>query len=123
MATAKALEKLAKEAALQSEKIDSMPEEDKALALRLHEIVAKVAPELTPKLYYGQPGWAKDGKVVVFFRSGRQDKLRYSTLGVSPLARLDDASGLWPTSYALADELTDEAWNTVEDLVRKAISE
>lgn len=123
MATAKALEKLAKEAAMQAEKIETMPDEDKALARRLHEIVAKVAPDLTPKLYYGQPGWAKDGKVVVFFRSGRQDKLRYSTLGVSPLATLDDASGLWPTSYALADELTDDAWKTIEDVVRRAVVE
>ncbi|WP_369371816.1 hypothetical protein AB1046_00440 [Promicromonospora sp. Populi] len=64
-------------------------------------MVTGAAPDLAPKLYYGQPGYARKGKVVCFFRSGQMDKERYSTFGFSAEANLDDASGLWPTSYAL----------------------
>lgn len=100
-------------------KIAAMPEPDRTLAERVHTIVADVAPDLAPKLYYGQPGYARKGKVVCFFRSGQGDKERYSTLGFSALADLDDADGLWPTAYALT-EPTDKAWETVAELVRRA---
>ena len=96
-----AAEKAAAEARAVSEKIAAMQEPDRGVATRLHEIVTDAAPELAPKLYYGQPGWAKGGKVIVFFRSGLDDKARYSTLGFSVNAELDDESGFWPTSYAL----------------------
>ena len=86
------------------------------------EAFTTVAPELQPKLYYGQPGYARDGKPVVFFRSGQMDKERYSTFGVTALAQLDDASGLWPTSYALADP-SEEAWERLGEIVRRAAAE
>lgn len=101
------------------EKIEQMPEQDRALAQRVHAIVTSVAPDLAPKLYYGQPAYARRGKVVCFFRSGLTDEERYSTFGFSAEATLDDASGLWPTSYALTDP-TDAAWDRLAELVRHA---
>lgn len=115
----RAAEKAAAEAADVAAKIADMPDGDRELAERLHSIVAEVAPGLSPKLYYGQPGYARRGKVVVFFRSGQQDKTRYSTFGVSTEAALDDASGFWPTSYALSDP-TEEAWKRLREVVRQA---
>jgi hypothetical protein len=82
--------------------------------------VTTVAPELAPKLYYGQPGYARGGKVVCFFRSGQMDKERYSTFGFSVQAELDSADGLWPTAYALAD-LAEPAWDRLGELVRQAV--
>jgi uncharacterized protein YdhG (YjbR/CyaY superfamily) len=102
-------------------KIAEMPASDRALAERVHTIVTAVAPDLTPKLYYGQPAYARKGKVVCFFRSGEMDKERYSTFGFSVQANLDDDSGLWPTSYALTD-LTDEAEKTLTALIKRAVS-
>lgn len=100
-------------------KIAQMPDGDREMAQRLHDIVTEVAPDLSPKLYYGQPGYGRDGKVVVFFRSGQMDKERYSTFGVSNLAALDDDSGMWPTAYALKDP-TDHAWDRLAEIVRRA---
>ena len=91
------------------------------MAERLQTIVTDAAPELSPKLYYGQPGWAKAGKVIVFFRSGLMDKARYSTFGVRVQAKLDETGGLWPTAYAV-EELTDESAKTIAELVKKAVS-
>ena len=116
---AKGAERAALDAADVLAKIAEMPAEDRDLAERLHRLVAEEAPALSPKLYYGQPGYARDGKVVLFFRSGRMDKERYSTLGVSSKAVLDTPAGLWPTSYALASP-TEEAWKQIGELVRRA---
>jgi uncharacterized protein YdhG (YjbR/CyaY superfamily) len=100
-------------------KIAKMPDGDRQMAERVHAIVTATAPELAPKLYYGQPGYARDGKVVCFFRSGQLDKERYSTFGFSVEARLDSADGLWPTAYALQD-LSEKAWDRLGELVRQA---
>jgi hypothetical protein len=112
-------EKAAADKAAVDEKIAAMQQPDRGMAERLGQIVVDVAPELLPKLYYGQPGWAKAGKVVVFFRSGQDDKERYSTLGFSAQATLDEDGGLWPTSYAL-DHLDDAGAATIAELVRRA---
>ena len=101
-------------------KIAEMPSPDREVAERMHAIVTTVAPELSPKLWYSQPAYAKDEKVVCFFRSGHADKERYSTFGFTKEANLDDATGLWPTSYAVA-ELSDEAAKTLTGLVKKAL--
>ena len=94
---------------------------DRAIAERIHVIVADVAPELMPKLWYGQPAYArKGGKAVCFFCSGQVDKERYSTFGFSVEANLDDG-GMWPTSYAVT-ELTDSAETEIARLVLKAVS-
>jgi uncharacterized protein YdhG (YjbR/CyaY superfamily) len=80
--------------------IGAMPASEKAIAERLHAVIRASAPELSPKLWYGQPAYAKEGKVVCFFRGAEVDKERYVTLGFSGEANLDDGS-MWATAYAL----------------------
>ena len=117
---ASAEEKAAADEAAVQAKIAEMPQTDRDTAQRLHDIVSEAAPSLRPKLYYGQPGWAEAGKVIVFFRSGLMDKARYSTLGFSVNAKLDAKGGLWPTSYAL-ERLTDDSAKTIAKLVKRAV--
>lgn len=102
-------------------KIGEMEASDRAVAERIHAIVTTAAPELSPKLWYSQPAYARNGKVVCFFRSGHLDNERYSTFGFTNEANLDDATGLWPTSYAV-DELSEEAAQALTDLVKRAVS-
>ncbi|RIV32721.1 DUF1801 domain-containing protein [Micromonospora radicis] len=102
-------------------KIAEMEAADRAVAERIHAIVTTNAPELSPKLWYGQPAYARKGKVVCFFRSGQVDKERYSTFGFTTDANLDDDSGLWPTSYAVT-ALSAEAEKALTALVKKAVS-
>ena len=101
-------------------KIEEMEAPDRAVAERIHALVTANAPELAPKLWYGQPAYARKGKVVCFFRRGHVDKERYSSLGFTTEAHLDDAGGLWPTAYAVT-ELSAEAEKTIAELVRKAV--
>lgn len=117
---AKGAEKAAAEAADVLAKIAEMPDGDRQMAERVHEIVAAVAPTLAPKLYYGQPGYARDGRVLCFFRSGQMDKERYSTFGFSSHAALDSPDGLWASAYALA-EPTEDAWKRLAEHVRQAV--
>ena len=101
-------------------RIAAMPEPDRALAERVHAVVTAAAPELAPKLWYGQPAWARDGKVVCFFRSGQADKTRYSVFGFNEEAALDEDGGMWPTSWALTGlDAAGEA--ALTELVRKAV--
>jgi uncharacterized protein YdhG (YjbR/CyaY superfamily) len=116
---AKGAKKAAAEEAELLAKIAKMPDGDREMAERVHAIVTTVAPDLAPKLYYGQPGYSRGGKVVVFFRSGQMDKERYSTFGVSTQAALDEPTGFWPTSYALI-EPTEQAWEQLGEVVRRA---
>lgn len=101
-------------------KLESMDPADRALAERIHAIVTTTAPDLAPKLWYGQPAYALKGKVVCFFRSGHDDKERYSTFGFTQNASLDDG-GFWPTSFAVRT-LDTEAEKTIATLVAKAVS-
>lgn len=116
---ARAADKAAADEADVLAKIAEMPDADRMMAERVHRIVSAVARELAPKLYYGQPAYARNGKVVCFFRSGQMDKERYSTFGFSAHASLDDDSGLWPTSYALTDP-SEAAWAQLAQLVERA---
>jgi uncharacterized protein YdhG (YjbR/CyaY superfamily) len=100
-------------------KIAAMAEPDRALGRRIHEIVRASAPELSPKLWYGMPAYAKDGKVVCFFQDAKKFKSRYATFGFSDQARLDDGS-MWPTSFALA-KLTPAEEAKLAALVKKAV--
>ncbi|WP_342779298.1 DUF1801 domain-containing protein [Nonomuraea turkmeniaca] len=102
-------------------KISEMAEPDRALAERVHAVITTTAPELAPKLWYGQPAYARDGKVMCFFRSGQVDKERYSSLGFTVEANLDADDGIWPTAYALT-ELSEAGEATLRELVRKAVS-
>jgi len=101
-------------------KIAEMAEPDRAMAKRLHAIVKASAPSLSPKTWYGMPAYAKDGKIVCFFQSGRKYKTRYSTFGFQDAARLDEGD-IWPTSFALK-KLTADVEKTIGTLVKRAAS-
>ncbi len=100
-------------------KIAEMEDADRILAERLHAIVKAGAPELSPKLWYGMPAYARAGKVVCFFQSAQKFKTRYATLGFSDLANLDEGT-MWPTSYALTT-LTPADEALIAELIRKAV--
>ncbi|GAA1146538.1 uncharacterized protein YdhG (YjbR/CyaY superfamily) [Kitasatospora gansuensis] len=99
-------------------KIAEMPDADRVLAEKLHAIVGAAAPNLAPKLWYGMPAYARDGKVVCFFQSAQKSKSRYATLGFSDQAHLDKGT-LWPTSYALTD-LGPANEALIADLIKRA---
>ncbi|HEX5303992.1 MAG TPA: DUF1801 domain-containing protein [Streptosporangiaceae bacterium] len=101
-------------------KIAEMADSDRVLAERLHAIVKDTAPELAARTWYGMPAYAKDGKVVCFFKPAQKFKVRYAELGFSDPARLDDGP-MWPTVYALT-ELTPDVEARIADLVKKAVS-
>ena len=101
------------------EKIASMPQPDRAMAERIHDIVRVSAPDLEPKTWYGMPAYAKDGKVVCFFQSGQKFKSRYATFGFQDAASLDEGR-MWPTSFALTG-LTATEERTISALVKKAV--
>jgi uncharacterized protein YdhG (YjbR/CyaY superfamily) len=100
-------------------KIAEMPEPDRVIAERLHAIVTASAPALSPKTWYGMPGYAKDGKIICFFTSADKFKTRYATLGFSDDANLDDGT-MWPTSFALT-RLTAADEKRIGALVKKAV--
>jgi uncharacterized protein YdhG (YjbR/CyaY superfamily) len=102
------------------EKIAEMPARDRAIAERLHAIVTASAPGLTPKTWYGMPAYAKDGKVVCFFKSADKFKTRYATFGFEEAANLDDGA-MWATSFALK-ELTPAVEAKIRAVVKKAVS-
>lgn len=81
-------------------RIAEMPDADRAMAERVHAIVKEAAPGLVPRLWYGMPAYAKDGKVVCFFQAAAKFKARYATLGFNDDAMLDEGA-MWPTSFAL----------------------
>jgi len=99
--------------------IEAMPAHDQAMALRFHSIVERAAPSLKPRLWYGMPAYAKDGKVLCFFQAASKFKARYATFGFEETAALDDGA-MWPTSYALT-ELGDKEEARIEELIRKAL--
>ena len=101
------------------EKIAALQGADRAMAERLHAIIRASAPELTPRLWYGMPAYAKGGKVVCFFQGAQKFKTRYATLGFSDQAMLDDGN-MWPTAFALKD-LTAADEERIVGLVRKAV--
>lgn len=101
-------------------KIAEMPEPDRTMGGRLHQIVTAAAPDLTPRLWYGMPAYAKDGKVVCFFQSGQKFNTRYATLGFSDKANLDQGA-MWPSAFALK-ELTAKEEAKIAALVKKAVS-
>ena len=98
--------------------IAAMPQPDRAMAERVHAIIAASAPDLWPKTWYGMPAYAKDGKVVCFFQSAAKFTSRYATFGFSDEAKLDQGT-MWPTSFALS-ELTPADEKKIAALVKKA---
>jgi len=100
-------------------KIAELPAPDRAIAKRLHAIVKASAPALSPKLWYGMPAYAKDGKVVCFFQDARKFKTRYATFGFNDAANLDEGA-MWPVAFALK-ELTAAEEGRIAALVKKAV--
>src|SRR5436309_15660333 len=101
-------------------KIAEMPEPDRAMGERLHAIIRASAPGLVPRLWYGMPAYAQDGKVLCFVQSAQKFKTRYATLGFNDVAHLDDG-GMWPVAFAL-QELTAAAEAKIVALVQQAVS-
>ena len=101
-------------------KIAEMAEDDRVMAARIHELVLAAAPALVPRTFYGMPAYAKDDKVICFFQAKSKFKVRYSTLGFQPAARLDDAE-MWPVAYAVTS-LTAVGERRITELIKKAAS-
>jgi uncharacterized protein YdhG (YjbR/CyaY superfamily) len=101
-------------------KIAEMPEPDRSMAARLHEIVTECAPDLMPKTWYGMPAYARDGKIVCFFQSAAKFNARYATFGFNDTAHLDEGN-MWPTSFALK-ALTAAEEARIVALVKKAVT-
>ena len=101
-------------------KIAEMSEPDRSMAKRIHAIITKSAPELSSRTWYGMPAYARDDKVVCFFKPGEKFKARYATLGFSDKANFDEGA-MWPTAFALK-ELTAAEEARIGALVKKAVS-
>ena len=98
-----------------------MPPDDRAMGERIHAIVSDAVPTLAPKTYYGMPAYAqpgKDGKVIAFYKAKSKFRVRYSTIGFQPDARLDDGK-MWPTEFAVL-ELTPAVEARIAELIKKA---
>lgn len=102
------------------DKIAAMPDGERRLAERIHEIVTENAPGLDPKTWYGMPAYAKDGKVLCFFQGASKFGARYSTFGFNDVANLDEGT-MWPASWAIT-ELDDDDVATLTALVRRSVS-
>ena len=100
------------------DKIAEMPEPDRTMAERVHALVMNCAPGLVPRTYYGMPAYARDGKVICFFQPASKFKVRYSTFGFQPEARIDDGE-MWPVAFAV-QELTAGVEARIAGLVKKA---
>ncbi|MGY1433622.1 iron chaperone [Streptomyces reniochalinae] len=101
-------------------KISEMRDSDRAMAERVHAVVTSSAPSLAPKLWYGMPAYALDGKIICFFQSAAKFKARYATLGFSDQAKLDEGT-MWPAGYALT-AVTPETEARISALVKQAVS-
>jgi uncharacterized protein YdhG (YjbR/CyaY superfamily) len=99
-------------------KIAEMPQPDRALAERIHEIATESGPGLMPRTYYGMPAYAKDGKTICFFKPAFKFKDRYATFGFETRATLDDGE-MWPVAFAVT-KLTPAVEKKIAELVKKA---
>lgn len=102
-------------------KIDSFEGNDQLLARRLHQLIVTTAPQLEPKLWYGMPAYALDGKVLCFIQDAKKFEARYLTFGFNDVARLDEGT-LWPTSFAIT-ALDEKQLTMLTELVAKAVSQ
>ncbi|MFI0514964.1 uncharacterized protein YdhG (YjbR/CyaY superfamily) [Streptomyces canus] len=111
-------DKAAEDEAAVVAKIAEMQDSDRVMAERIHAVVKASAPDLAPKLWYGMPAYAKDGKVVCFFQSAQKFNARYATFGFNDKAELDEGT-MWPTAFALT-KLTTEDEARIGELVKRA---
>jgi uncharacterized protein YdhG (YjbR/CyaY superfamily) len=112
-------DKAAQDEAAVLAKIAEMQDSDRAMAERIHAVVGASAPELAPKLWYGMPAYARDGKVVCFFQSAQKFNARYATFGFNDTAHLDEDT-MWPTAFALT-RLTAADETRIGELVARAV--
>lgn len=101
-------------------KIAEMPDSDRVMAERIHAVVKANGPELKPKLWYGMPAYAQDGKLICFFKAASKFQTRHATFGFEEAANLDEGS-MWPTSYAIT-KLTAADEKQLGALVKQAVS-
>jgi uncharacterized protein YdhG (YjbR/CyaY superfamily) len=101
-------------------KIAALPEPDRSMGERIHALITATVPTLVPRTYYGMPAYAREGKVICFFKPASKFKVRYATLGFQPDARLDDGA-MWPVEFALM-QLTADAEARIASLVERAAS-
>jgi uncharacterized protein YdhG (YjbR/CyaY superfamily) len=101
------------------DKIAEMPTPDREMGNRIHALVAQAAPVLVPRTYYGMPAYAKDGKVICFFKPASKFKVRYATFEFQPDATLDDGE-MWPVSFAVT-KLTANVEARIVELVKKSV--
>jgi uncharacterized protein YdhG (YjbR/CyaY superfamily) len=99
--------------------IAAMPEDDRALAQRVHDVIVRTAPQLDPRTWYGMPAYALDGTVVCFLQVGSKFGTRYATLGFNDAAQLDDGP-MWPTAFAIV-RMTRATESRIRDLLRTAL--
>jgi uncharacterized protein YdhG (YjbR/CyaY superfamily) len=116
--SSRAQDKAAAEAKACLDAIAEMPKQDRVLASRVHELVTGAAPELAPKTWYGMPAYARDGKVVCYFKAAAKFKTRYAQLGFEDPAYLDEGT-MWPTVYAVTG-LSSAEERAITELVKKA---
>ncbi|MDH6142001.1 MULTISPECIES: iron chaperone [Kitasatospora] len=100
-------------------KIAEMQDSDRILAERVHAVITAGTPALAPKLWYGMPSYALDGKIVCFFQSAEKFKARYATLGFSDQAKLDEGP-MWAAGFALT-QVTPEVEERIAELVKRAV--
>lgn len=100
-------------------KIAAMSPADKVIAQGVHDLVARVTPELTPKTWYGMQAYFSGDKVVAFFQDGGKFKTRYCTFGFQPAAMIDDGD-MWPTSFAVL-EFTPQVAKRIEALLLQSV--
>jgi hypothetical protein len=100
-------------------KIAEMPEPDRTMATRLHAIIRAHAPDLSPRLWYGMPAYARGGKVICFFQGAYKFQTRYATLGFTDAARLDEGA-MWPVAFALRG-MSEAEEACIIALIRKAV--
>ncbi|MFD8427271.1 iron chaperone [Streptomyces coelicoflavus] len=103
------------------DKIAEMQDSDRVMAERVHAVVTETAPDIAPKLWYGMPAYALDGKMICFFQSAAKFKARYATLGFSDQANLDDGD-MWAAGFALA-KVTPAVEKQIAELVKQAVSQ
>ena len=115
----KAAEGKENDAAANAQAIAGLPDDERELAERIRTMVVGAAPQLDPKTYYGFPAWARDGKVVCFFKPKSKFKVRYSTFEFDTAASLDDGA-VWATAFAVHNELTESDLAMLAALVTKA---
>ena len=117
--SSRAKDKAAAEAQACLDAIAEMPKQDKVLATKIHELVTAAAPELAPKTWYGMPAYARDGKLVCYFKAAAKFKTRYAQFGFEQEATLDDGT-MWPTVFAVT-EITPAEEKAITRLVKKSV--